>query len=104
MSKSRTTTMTSSVVALRRAPTHPGAIFRHDYREALVPPLTQAAAAARLGWSTNRMNEFEMGKRGVTAENALALAELVGTTPEFWMHLQTRYDLWQAFQARKQSA
>ena len=67
-----------------------------EYLAHATPTISQAEAARRLGWSTNRMNEFVKGKRGVTAENALALADLTGASPEFWMNLQTSYDLWRA--------
>lgn len=76
-------------------------IFRVEYREALDPPVSQAETSRRLGWSNNRMNEFELGKRGVTVENAIALGELTGTSPEFWMNLQVRHDLWHALKAAK---
>src|SRR5204863_3460960 len=81
---------------MRRSPTHPGEVFRVEYREAQEPPVSQAEAARRLGWSANRMNEFEVGKRGVTPENAVMLAALTGTSPDFWMQLQANYDLWHA--------
>lgn len=85
---------------MRRAPTHPGEIFRTEFRELDgVPRVSQAEAARRLGWSANRMNEFEVGKRGVTPENAVMLGALTGTTPEFWMNLQANYDLWHALKA-----
>jgi plasmid maintenance system antidote protein VapI len=38
--------------------------------------------------------------RGVTPDTALRLADLTGTSAEFWMNLQCRYDLWQAAEAR----
>jgi addiction module HigA family antidote len=109
-SKSKGTTTPAAVKAAIRAralgdqkrpPTHPGEVFRLEYRELQNPPVSQAEAARRLGWSNNRMNEFEMGKRGVTPDNAIALAELTGTSPEFWMHLQETYDLWHALQRSK---
>ena len=81
---------------MRRPPTHPGEIFRLDFREATDPPVSQAEAARRLGWSTNRMNEFVRGRRGVTPENAVMLSALTGTSAEFWMQLQMNYDLWHA--------
>ena len=82
---------------MRRPPTHPGEIFRTEFREPGGEPIvSQAEAARRLGWSTNRMNEFEVGKRGVTPENAVMLAALTGTSAEFWMQLQANYDLWHA--------
>jgi addiction module HigA family antidote len=58
--------------------------------------MTQAAAAKRMGISTNRLNELIRGKRGVTADTAIRLAKLLNTTPEFWMNLQTALDLYEA--------
>jgi antitoxin HigA-1 len=58
-----------------------------------------------MGISANRLNELIRGKRGVTAETALRLAGLLRTTPEFWLNLQTSWDLWRAYRAdRKRSA
>ncbi len=88
---------------MRRAPTHPGEIFRDDYRLKADPPVSQAEAARRLGWSNNRMNEFELGKRPMTLENAIAIADLTGTSAEFWMTLQTRRDLWEALQEQRKA-
>lgn len=84
---------------MRRPPTHPGEIFKVEFREAADPPVGQAEAARRLGWSSNRMNEFERGRRGVTPENAVMLAALTGTSAEFWMNLQVTFDLWHAMKA-----
>lgn len=61
----------------------------------------QAAAARAIGWSLNRMNEFVKGKRPLTYEGVLDLAEFTKTSPEFWATLQLRHDLWHAMQARK---
>ncbi len=49
--------------------------------------MTQAAAAKTLGMSTVRLNELVRGKRGVTADTALRLAQFFKTTPQFWMHM-----------------
>lgn len=89
-----------SLARMRRAPSHPGAIFLH---EVLAEGAfgKQAAAARALKWSTNRMNEFVKGKRALTAEGALDLADYTGISAEFWMNLQTRHDLWVALQDRK---
>jgi addiction module HigA family antidote len=88
---------------MRRAPTHPGEIFRRDFQEAAEPPVSQAEAARRLKWSANRMNEFVLGKRGLTPENAIDLEALTGVSAEFWMNLQTRHDLWHAIRAGKRT-
>jgi antitoxin HigA-1 len=63
--------------------------------------MTQAAAARALGMSTVRVNELVRGKRGVTADTALRLAQLFKTTPQFWMHMQANFDLKVAMVRRK---
>jgi addiction module HigA family antidote len=55
--------------------------------------VTQAAFAARLGWTRARLNELIRGKRGVTAAAALDLAEALGTSSRLWMNLQATWDL-----------
>ena len=63
--------------------------------------MTQAAAAKTLGMSTVRLNELVRGKRGVTADTALRLAQLFKTTPQFWMHMQANFDLKAAMVRRR---
>jgi addiction module HigA family antidote len=84
---------------MRRPPTHPGEVLLEEF---LVPlGLTQREAARRMGVSTNRLNELVREKRGVTAETALRLAQLLGTSPEFWLNLQMAFDLWHALRAER---
>ena len=77
-----------------RPPTHPGEMLLEEFLKPLV--MTQADAAERMAISANRLNELIRGKRGVTADTSLRLAKLLKTTPEFWMNLQTAYDLYEA--------
>jgi addiction module HigA family antidote len=84
---------------MKRSPTHPGEMLQEEY---LVPlGLTQAEAARRMRLSANRLNEIIRGKRGVTAETALRLSGLLGTSPELWLNLQMTFDLWKALQAER---
>ena len=62
--------------------------------------MTQAAFAEQIGWTRARLNELIRGKRGITAEAALDLAEVLGTSPKLWMNLQATYDLDKAEKAR----
>ena len=78
---------------------HPGEILLEEFLRPL--GLTQAAAAQQLGMSTVRLNELVRGKRGVTADTALRLAELFKTTPQFWMHMQANFDLKVAIAGRR---
>ena len=75
----------------RRTPTRPGEILREDFLEPLGQ--TQVALAAHLGVPIQRINELVRGKRGVTPETAWLLGQAFDTTPEFWLNLQTAYDL-----------
>jgi len=84
---------------MKRAPTHPGEILVEEFFRPL--GLTQAEAARRMKISTNRLNELIRGKRGVTAATAIRLADLLGTSPELWLNLQTTWDLWHAYRSER---
>ena len=72
-------------------PFHPGEILLEEFLEPA--GITQAKFAKRIGWTPARLNELIKGKRGVTAEAALDLAEALKTTAKLWMNLQATYDL-----------
>lgn len=72
-------------------PVSPGEILREDFLTPL--GLSGRALAAELGIPANRITEIVAGRRTVTADTALLLAERFGTTAEFWMGLQMNYDL-----------
>jgi antitoxin HigA-1 len=74
-----------------RVPTHPGEILREEFLEPL--GLTQVALATHVGVPVQRINELVRGKRGVTPQTAWLLAGALGTTPDFWINLQTAHDL-----------
>ena len=79
-------------------PFHPGEILLEEF---LAPMgMTQAAFAEQIGWTRARLNELIRGKRGITAEAALDLADVLGTSPKLWMNLQSTYDLDRAQRAR----
>ena len=72
-------------------PFHPGEILLEEFLEPA--GVTQAAFARELGWTKARLNELIRGKRGITAESALDLADALGTSAKLWMNLQSTYDL-----------
>lgn len=75
----------------KRVTTHPGAMLKHEF---LAPfNLSASALAAEIGVPANRITELVAGRRAITADTALRLADRFGTTPEFWMNLQTMHDL-----------
>ena len=83
----------------KRTPSHPGEILKADYLEPL--GLSQIKFAQHLNWTYARLNEIINGKRGVSADSALTLAEALNTTPEFWLNLQRNWDLWNAMQEHR---
>jgi antitoxin HigA-1 len=90
-SAARTTTSIPRDATSLGPAVHPGEILLEEFLKPL--EMTQAAAARRLGTSTVRLNEIVRGRRGVTADTALRLAQLFKTTPQFWMHMQANFDL-----------
>lgn len=73
-------------------PVHPGEHLLEDF---LVPlGISQSQLASDLGVTPRRINEIIKGKRAITAETALLLAEYFkGVPAQYWMDLQSRYDL-----------
>lgn len=74
-----------------RVPTHPGEILLEDFLKPL--GVSQVGLAEHLDIPVQRINELVRGKRGVTSETAWLLAGALGTTPEFWISLQSNHDL-----------
>jgi addiction module HigA family antidote len=79
------------MIPVNRIPTHPGVVLSQEFLAPL--GLSQVALAAHLGVPVQRINELVRGKRGVTPDTAWLLAQAFGTTPEFWVNLQSAYDL-----------
>jgi addiction module HigA family antidote len=73
---------------------HPGKIlqrvFLADYG------LSVNAAAKAMGLSRQRLSDVVKGNRAITAETALCLGRFFGNSPQFWLNLQTHYDLAEA--------
>jgi addiction module HigA family antidote len=78
----------------RRPPTHPGEMLLEEFLKPL--GMTQRKLAQQIGVSYPRVNELIHGKRGVTPDTALRLAQLFGVEPQFWLNLQMGWDLYQA--------
>ena len=70
---------------------HPGEVLRHEFMEPL--GLTAYRVAQDTGMPESRVGAILRGRRSVTAETALHLASYFGTSPEFWLNLQSRHDL-----------
>ena len=72
-------------------PIHPGEILREEF---LIPAgMTANALARALRVNAPRINDIVRERRGITPDTALRLATFLQTSPEFWLNLQTAYDL-----------
>jgi addiction module HigA family antidote len=58
--------------------------------------LSQQELAKSIGVPYQRVNELVNGRRGITPSTALRLAKFFGTSPDFWMNMQQRWDLYRA--------
>lgn len=83
----------------KRKPTHPGEMLLKEFLKPM--GITQKEFASHLGWTYARLNEIVHGRRGVSAESALAFADAFKMEPEFWLNLQRDWDLWDALQKHK---
>lgn len=70
---------------------HPGEILREEFLTPL--KMTANALAIRLRVPAPRINDIVREKRGISSDTALRLARFFETSPEFWVNLQTAYDL-----------
>ena len=70
---------------------HPGRTISEDILAPL--GLSVNALARKLHVPATRMNDIVRGRRGISADTALRLSRYLGTSPEFWLNLQTTYDL-----------
>jgi antitoxin HigA-1 len=73
------------------APVHPGEVLAEDFLKGL--EISQYRLAKGIGVSARRINEIVQGKRGITADTALRLAKFFAMEAQFWMNLQSHYDL-----------
>jgi len=90
--------MRTKKLPTHRRPTHPGAVLEEDIRKDL--GLTQQQMADRLGISRVRYAEIAAGKRAVTADTALRLARVFGTSAQVWLNMQSDVDLWDALHGK----
>ena len=73
------------------APVHPGVVLAEDFLKAM--GISQYRLARGIGVPPRRINEIVLGKRGITADTALRLGKFFGMEAQFWMNLQSHYDL-----------
>jgi addiction module HigA family antidote len=78
----------------KRKPASVGEILTEEFLTPMA--LTQGALADAMGVPRKHVNELCNDRRAVTAATALILARVFGNTPEFWLNVQRRTDLWSA--------
>ncbi|MBI2426589.1 MAG: HigA family addiction module antidote protein [Candidatus Kerfeldbacteria bacterium] len=72
-------------------PVHPGSILNKEFLKPL--KISQYRLAKDIAVPPRRINEIVKGQRTVTADTALRLGRYFGMTPQFWLNLQSRFDL-----------
>ncbi len=76
----------------KRKPTHPGEMLLEDVLRPL--KITVTEAARRLAVSRKALSELVNGRTSLSPEMAVRIAESTGTSPESWLNMQTKLDLW----------
>src|SRR5579863_2669748 len=89
-----------AMLTTKRKPATIGEILVEEFMQPL--GLTQGALAEAKGVQRKHVNELCNDRRNVTAATALILARVFGNTPEFWLNVQRRSELWEAMHSPKQ--
>src|SRR4030088_3386287 len=82
------------MLTTKRKPATVGEVLTEEFMQPL--GLTQGALAEAMGVQRKHVNELCNGRRNVTAATALILARVFGNSPDFWLNVQRRTDLWEA--------
>jgi addiction module HigA family antidote len=82
------------MLTTKRKPAPVGDILTEEFMQPM--GLTQGALADAMGVQRKHVNELCNNRRGVTAATALILARVFGNSPDFWLNVQRRSDLWEA--------
>ncbi|AZO21129.1 addiction module antidote protein, HigA family [Mesorhizobium sp. M1E.F.Ca.ET.045.02.1.1] len=88
------------MLTTKRRPVRIGEILVEEFMRPM--GLTQAALAEAMGVQRKHVNELCNNRRNVTAPTALILARVFGNSPEFWLNVQRRSDLWEAMHNPKE--
>lgn len=90
-----------TIARATRRPTLPGEILFSEFMEP--HGITQTELARRANVPRRRVNEIIQGKRELTPDTAYRFSILFGTSANFWLNLQTQYDLWRVYQAKNKT-
>src|SRR5579883_2793928 len=89
-----------TMLTTKRKPATIGEILTEEFIEPM--GLTQGALAEAMGVQRKHVNELCNDRRNVTAATALILARVFGNSPDFWLNVQRRSDLWEAMHSPKE--
>jgi len=84
-------------IPTHRPPTHPGEMLMYEFLEPM--GITQRTLADAIHVPYQRINEIVNLKRGITPGTALRLAKYFGNSPDFWVNLQMRWDIYRSQQS-----
>ena len=90
------------MIITKRKPVTVGEMLIEEFMEPL--HVTQVQLAKAMGVSRRTVNEICTNKRSVTVDTALMLAKVFGNTPDFWLNIQRRNDIWSALNTPKRMA
>ena len=88
------------MLTTKRKPASVGEILIEEFMEPMA--LTQSALAKAMGVQRKHVNELCNDRRNVTAPTALILARVFGNSPDFWLNVQRRSDLWEALHSPRE--
>jgi addiction module HigA family antidote len=88
------------MLTTKRKPASVGAILMEEFMEPM--GLTQGALAEAMGVQRKHVNELCNERRAVTAPTALILARVFGNSPDFWLNVQRRSDLWKTMHSPRE--
>jgi addiction module HigA family antidote len=88
------------MLTTKRKPASVGEMLIDEFMEPL--GLTQGALAEAMGVQRKHVNELCNNRRNITAPTALILARVFGNSPDFWLNLQRRSDLWEAMHSPRE--
>ncbi|MBW6471756.1 MAG: HigA family addiction module antidote protein [Anaerolineaceae bacterium] len=86
-------------IPTKRTPTHPGEMLLEEFLNPM--GLTQRALADAILVPYQRINNIVNGRRGITSSTALRLGKFFNTSPDFWMNMQLRWEMYFAAKTEK---
>lgn len=91
--------MNDDMLLISREPIHPGEFLREDYMPDF--GLSVAKLAEMLGVTRQSVNDIVREKRGLSPDMCLRLSRLFDTTPQYWMNMQAKVDLWNSMELNR---